>query len=64
MNSNPSERRVPMVVFYLIGMAVGFPFLLLAFSVSPLSGTWLKFVVPALPFTALVALWVWGRRTQ
>jgi len=53
-----------MVVFYLIGMAVGFPFLLLAFSVSPLSGTWLKFVVPALPFTALVALWVWGRRTQ
>jgi hypothetical protein len=61
LDSNRSEQRVPMIVFFLIGMSVGFPFLLLAFAMSPLSDTWLRFVVRALPFTALLALWLWGR---
>jgi len=55
------NRRVPPVIFFLIVTAVGFPFFLLAFALSPLSDTWLRFVVPALPFTALLALWLWSR---
>jgi hypothetical protein len=61
LDSNRSERRVPMIVFILIGMSVGTPFLLLAFAMSPLSDTWLRFAVPALPFTALLALSLWRR---
>ena len=62
LDSNRSERRVPMVVLYLVGTMVGAPFFLVAFALSPLSDTWLRFVAPALPFTALVLLWFWARR--
>jgi hypothetical protein len=50
LDSNRSERRMPMAVFFLIGVTVGCHFYLLAFALSPVSGTWLKFVIPALPF--------------
>jgi hypothetical protein len=56
-----SNRRAPLAIFCLIGTMVGFPFFLLAFAVSPLSGTLLRFVLPALPFVALLLLWLWAR---
>jgi hypothetical protein len=56
--------RVPSVILFLIAVAVGFPYLLLAFAFSPLSGTWLRFVVPLLPFTAVLALWLWSRKPE
>jgi len=64
LDSNRSERRMPMAVFFLIGVTVGCPFYLLAFALSPVSGTWLKFVIPALPFTGMLALWLWTRRAS
>jgi hypothetical protein len=59
--SAESSRRAPSAVLFLIGTMVSFPFLLLAFAVSPLSGTWLRFAIAALPFTALLLLWLWVR---
>jgi hypothetical protein len=64
LDSNRSERRMPMAVFFLIVVTVGCPFFLLAFALSPVSGTWLKFVIPALPFTGMLALWLWIRRAR
>lgn len=62
--SPSSNRRVPSGIFFLIGTMIGFPFLLLVFFTSPLSGTWLKFVVPVLPFAALPLLWLWARDSR
>jgi hypothetical protein len=56
------NRRAPSVLFFLIVTAVGFPFFLLAFALSPLNDSWLRFVILALPFAALVALWLWSRK--
>ena len=57
--SAQSTRRAPPALLLLIGTMVSCPFLLLAFAISPLSGTWLKFVILALPFVALLPLWRW-----
>ena len=51
-----------MVVLCLAGAVVGAPFLLLAFALTSLNRTWLMFAVAALPFTALLVLWLWLRR--
>jgi hypothetical protein len=59
--SAESSRRAPWVVLFFIGTMVSFPFLLLAFAVSPLGGSWLRFVIPALPFIALLLAWLWVR---
>ena len=59
-----SNRRAPLAIFCLIGTMVGFPFFFLAFAVSPLSGTLLRFVLPALPFVALLLLWFWARSSR
>jgi len=59
--SAESTRRAPPALLFLIGTMVSCPFLLLAFAISPLSGTWLRFVILALPFVALLPLWRWVR---
>jgi len=59
--SAESSRRAPPALMFLIGTMVSCPFLFLAFALSPLSGTWLRFVIPALPFVALLPLWRWVR---
>ena len=56
-----SSRRAPPALMFLIVTMVSCPFLLLAFAVSPWSGTWLKFLMLALPFVALPPLWRWVR---
>jgi hypothetical protein len=57
-----SNRRPPWAIFLLIGTVLSFPFFLLALALSPLSAIWARFLVPALPFTALLLLlWLWLR---
>src|SRR5262245_57863555 len=62
--SQDSKRRAPWVIFFLIGTMISIPYYLLAFAVSPFSGTWLRFVVPVLPFSALLLLWLWARNPR
>ena len=64
LDSNRIDRRMPIPILFLIAVIVGCPFLLLAFALSPVSGTWLMFVSPALPFTGMLILWLWTRRAR
>ncbi|HEY5808108.1 MAG TPA: hypothetical protein VIT67_09090 [Povalibacter sp.] len=63
-DSNRTDRRIPTGVLFLTGVMVGCPFFLLAFALSPVGGTWLMFVIPALLFAGMLTVWLWSRRTR